>query len=181
MKHLLPLVILCSALLSCKQKAADQSAQADTTKLNYPFKATYSAKWEKGDEKNALIVLNCLKKYVDGDVAGCGEAFADTAVFISDGFYFKGKRDSLVTMLAGQRAGMKSVSKEMESWLTIYYPDKKDTRVSLWYIEKWTDRMGKRDSLYYVDDVLLKNGKIVSYDEKIRHFPGQADETEMGH
>jgi hypothetical protein len=172
MKQLLPLLILSVVLFSCKQKAANQPSQSDTTaKLNYPFKPTYSNNWEKGDEKNALIVLNCLKKYDDGDVKGCAESFADTAIFISDGFYFKGKRDSLMTIMAGVRAGMTTVSKEMESWLTTYYPDKKDTWVSLWYVEKWTDLKGKRDSLYYVDDVLLKNGKIVSYDEKVRHYP----------
>lgn len=67
-----------------------------------------------------------------------------------------------------------TVTKEFDSWMTTYYPDKKDTWVTLWYVEKWTDKKGKKDSLYYVDDVLLKNGKILVYNEKIRHFPALA-------
>ena len=53
--------------------------------------------------------------------------------------------------------------------------DKKDTWVTLRYVEKWIDKTGKRDSLYYADDVLLKDGKIKLYDEKTRHFPASTD------
>jgi hypothetical protein len=52
---------------------------------------------------------------------------------------------------------------------------KKDTWVTLWYVEKWTDKKGKVDSLYYTDDVLMRNGKIISYDEKIRRYPPSAE------
>jgi hypothetical protein len=55
--------------------------------------------------------------------------------------------------------------------MTLYYPDKDDTWVTLWYTEKMTDKQGKVDSIYYTDDVLVKNGKIVHYDEKQRLFP----------
>jgi hypothetical protein len=33
-----------------------------------------------------------------------------------------------------------------------------------------TDHAGKQDSIYYTDDVLVKDGKIVLYDEKQRSF-----------
>lgn len=116
-------------------------------------------------------MLNCLKKYVAGDVKGAAESFADTVSFISDGFYFKGKKDSLVTILSQVRGGMTNLSKTFDTWLTAYYPEKKETWVTLWYVEKWTDKSEKRDSLFYTDDVQLKNGKIYVYDEKIRHYP----------
>jgi hypothetical protein len=170
-QSLLPL-ILCIALFSCKNKSNTEQGKTDTTaKLSYPFTPKYSINWQPGNEKNALIVLNCLKKYVAGDVKGALENFADTVSFIGDQFYFNGKRDSLVTILAQTRRDMATISKDFDSWMTTYYPDKKDTWVTLWYTEKWTDKKGKKDSLYYVDDVLLKNGKILVYDEKIRRFP----------
>ena len=53
----------------------------------------------------------------------------------------------------------------------MYYPDKGDTWVTLWYIEKMTDKNGNKDSIYYTDDVKVKDGKIVEYDEKQRTFP----------
>jgi hypothetical protein len=172
MKRSLLLLVVCAAFMGCKQKTVIEQPKTDSTaKLDFPFKPKYSINWEKGDEKNALIVLNCLKKYVAGDVKGAAENFADTVSFTGDDFYFRGKRDSLVAILSLVRGDMTDVSKEFDSWMTTYYPDKKDTWVTLWYTEKWTDKKGEKDSLYYVDDVLLRNGKILSYDEKIRHFP----------
>ena len=91
--------------------------------------------------------------------------------FIKDGFHFKGNRDSLAVITAESRAEMATVSKEFDTWLTTFYPEKNDTWVTLWYTERWTDKKGKMDSLYYTDDVLFKNGKIVVYDEKQRQFP----------
>jgi hypothetical protein len=127
--------------------------------------------WQPGDEKNAVIVLNSLKKYVDGDIKGCVAAFADTAEFVADKFRFRGSRDSLETVIAAMRGASAAISKNFDTWITVYYPDLDDTWVTLWYTEKMTDKKGKMDSIYYVDDVLLKNGKIILYDEKQRLFP----------
>ncbi|HTK21252.1 MAG TPA: hypothetical protein VL442_17155 [Mucilaginibacter sp.] len=171
MKQTLFMLAFCAAISGCKSKSGADYVSTDTTaKLNYPFTPKYSIKWQPGDEKNALLVLNCLKKYVDGDIKGCAEAFADTSEFIADQFYFKGSKDSLIKMISDMRAASTSVSKEFDSWMTTYYPDKKDTWVTLWYTEKMTDKNGKKDSLYYVDDVLIRDGKIRIYDEKMRRF-----------
>jgi hypothetical protein len=172
MKQSLLLIILSIGLFGCKTKTGTTAINTDTsTKINFPFTPKYSINWQKGDEHNALIVLNTLKKYVAGNVKGAMESMADTVTFIGDNFYFNGKKDSLETILAQVRSRMTNVSKTFDSWMTTYYPDKKDTWVTLWYVEKWTDPKGKKDSLYYTDDVKLKNGKILVYDEKIRHFP----------
>jgi hypothetical protein len=68
------------------------------------------------------------------------------------------------------RGDMATISKDFDSWMTVYYPDKKDTWVTLWFTERWTGKKGKKDSLYYTDDVLVKDGKIRVYDERIRRF-----------
>ena len=165
-------IVLCTLVFSCKSKPGTQEAKSDTTaKLTYPFTPKYSINWQPGDEKNAVIVLNCLQKYVNGDIKGALANFADTVEFIGDQFYFKGKKDSLAILLGQTRNDMVSISKTFDTWLTTYYPDKKDTWVTLWYVEKWTDKKGKTDSLYYTDDVKLKNGKIGVYNEKIRRYP----------
>ena len=173
MKQALLILAFCAAISGCKSKSSPDAASTGTdttTKLNYPFTPKYSIKWQPGDEKNSLLVLNCLKKYVEGDIKGCAEAFADTAEFIGDQFYFKGNKDGLVKMLTDMRSASATVSKEFDSWMTTYYPDKKDTWVTLWYTEKMTGKNGKKDSIYYVDDVLVKDGKIRIYDEKMRRF-----------
>jgi hypothetical protein len=175
MKQSLILVILCIALFSCKSKTADEQAKTDSpTKIDYPFTPRYSINWQPGDPKNALIVLNCLKKYVAGDLKGAFENFADTVTFWGDQFYFKGKKDSLMKIFTPTRESFATLSKDFDTWATIYYSDKKETWVTLWYTERWTDKKGKKDSLVYVDDVLLRNGKILEYDEKMRRFPEPA-------
>ena len=178
MKKSLLFIFLCIGLFSCNNgpkptdiKTSDSTAKKDT--LNYPFKAKYSLNWQPGDEKNAVMVLDCLKKYVDGDIKGCLAYFADSTEFIGDKFHFKGSKDSLETIIAAMRGASVSVSKNFDTWITTYYPDNNDTWVTLWYTEKMTDQKGKTDSVYYTDDVLIKKGKIVVYDEKQRLFPEQ--------
>ncbi len=176
MKRILLLAGICAVIfLSCKSESKPVPAKSDSAvakeSIVYPFTPKYSLNWQPGDEKNALIVLNCLKNYVAGDMKGTIADFADTVEFYADNFHFKGTKDSLVTILTAGRNDLASVSKVFDTWLTAYYPDKDDTWVTLWYTEITTDKKGKTDSLYYVDDVLIKKGKIREYDEKIRHFP----------
>lgn len=174
MKQTLFLAALCFMLFSCQTKTVTQQDPDTAAQLNYPFTAKHSLKWQPGDEKNAFIVLDCLKHYVAGDMKGAIQNFADTTTFITDDFYFNGKKDSLATILGQVRGDMANISKSFDRWITTYYPDSKETHVVLWYQEKWTDKKGKTDSLYYCDDVLLKQGKILVYDEKLRHYPAPA-------
>lgn len=168
-------IFLGIVLFSCNNNAKQAVVMSDTSvkkeTFSYPFTAKYSINWQPGDEKNALLVLDCLKKYVAGDIKGCVAYFADTSEFVADKFHFKGSRDSLETVIAAMRNASVTVSKEFDSWMTLYYPDKDATWVTLWYTEKMTDKKGKMDSIYYTDDVLMKNGKILVYDEKQRQFP----------
>jgi hypothetical protein len=142
MKTTILFTFLCFVLFSCKNESKTTAAKVDS--LKFPFTAKYSINWQPGDEKNALLVLNCLKKYVAGDIKGCTAYFADTAEFIADKFHFKGKRDSLTSIVAGMRNASASVSKNFDSWMTVYYPDKKATWVTLWYTEKMTDKTAKQ-------------------------------------
>jgi hypothetical protein len=174
MKYSSVFLVLLLILSACNQSNSSEiknDSTAGKEKLTYPFTAKYSVNWQAGDENNAVLVLNCLKKYVDGDIKGCIAYFADTAEFVGDKFHFRGSRDSLEPIIAGMRNASASVSKNFDSWMTVYYPDKKDTWVTLWYTELMTDKTGKTDSIYYTDDVLVKNGKIILYDEKQRLFP----------
>lgn len=178
MRQTVFLYFFCIFLFGCSENSKQANDKSDSTvaqeKLSYPFTPKYSINWRPGDERNALMVLNCLKKYVDGDIKGCVSFFADTSEFIGDKFYFRGSRDSLQAIIADMRNASVSVSKNFDSWMTLYYPDKGDTWVTLWYTEKMTDKTGKQDSIYYTDDVLVRNGKILQYDEKQRRFPDAA-------
>jgi hypothetical protein len=163
--------ISCSTDPNAAAKQTDSATVKEA--LIFPFTAKYSSNWQPGDEKNAVIVLNSLKKDMDGDLVGAFENFADSVEFNGDRFHFYGKKDSLRAMLTAFHAQLASVSIEPDSWMTTYYPDQKDTWVTVWYKEKWTNKMGKSDSTYDVDDVLVKDGKILLINDAIRNYPEQ--------
>src|SRR4029078_3999219 len=115
LKQFLLAGMLLISILSCSNDSKpvddkiDSLAKKET--LTYPYTAKYSLKRQPGYEKNALLVLNCLKKYVEGYINGSAAYFADTAEFIDDNFYFKGTRDSLAKVLADMRNASAAVSK----------------------------------------------------------------------
>ncbi len=139
--------------------------------LNYPYKAKYSLNWQAGDEKYAVMALESMKSFNDGDVPGTMKNFADTVEVIFDRLHLKASRDSIQHFFADYRKGYKEINVVPDTWITTYYPDQKDTWVTVWYTQTWTDIKGKVDSAYYTDDLLFKNGKIAVLDEKQRLFP----------
>jgi len=175
MKKTLISILAGLAIYGCNQPAKEEAPKSDTVAkkeaYTYPFSAKYSINWQPGDEKNAVLVLNSFKKYLDGDVKGSFEAFADSIEFIADKFYFKGTKDSLLAMFTPMRAQAASMSFVPDTWLTAYYPDKNETWVTVWGVQKVTDKKGKTDSVYLTDDILIKDGKIAQIDEKKRDYP----------
>ena len=175
MKKSLLFVLLSIVLLSCgtgpKQDEPKTDSTAKKEPLVYPFTAKYSLNWQPGDEKYAVLALTSLKKFADGDVKGSFDYFADSIEFIADKYHFNGKKDSLMVIMTPMRTELTSMTVIPDTWITTYYPDKNDTWVTVWSTEKWTDKKGKTDSLYVVEDVLIKNDKIVLYDEKQRMYP----------
>ena len=59
----------------------------------------------------------------------------------------------------------------MHDFESVISKDKKEEYVTLWYTEINTDKKGKMDSVAIINDLKISNGKIVSLDEAIRHFP----------
>jgi hypothetical protein len=115
LKQFLLASMLFISILSCNNESKPVNDKIDSLAKKetptYPFTAKYSLKWQPGDEKNALLVLNCLKKYVEADINGSAAYFADTAEFIGDKFSFRGSRDSLTKVLAEMRNASAAVSK----------------------------------------------------------------------
>src|SRR5665213_2005722 len=102
-------MMVCVILYGCNNQTKIAAVKKDS--INFPFTPRYSINWQPGDEKNALLVLNCLKKYVAGDIKGATAYFADTAEFVADKFHFRGSRDSLTKIIADMRNASATVSK----------------------------------------------------------------------
>ena len=169
-------IFLTSIIFGCssnepKQEEAKTDSTAKKVVLDYPYTAKYSLNWQPGDEQNAVVVLNSIKKYMEGDIKGSFSDFADSITFLADEFEFIGTKDSLINLMTPMRAQISSVSFQPDTWLTAYYPDKKDTWVTVWGVQKWTLKSGKTDSFYITEDVRLRDGKIQEIDEKMRAYP----------
>ena len=179
MKKIMLIPMTISMLIACnpnqqqakEEKPADSSAAVQKMAVTYPFSHKYSINWQPGDDKITLMVLETFKKYVDGDVAGAMENFGDTIELNFDYYHYRGPRDSVKAMFTAERANMATDIVEHDTWLGAYYPDYKATWVTMWYKEKWTDKKGKMDSAYHADDIMVKDGKILEIDGKMRHFP----------
>jgi malate synthase len=123
--------------------------------------------WDRGDQKNVALVLNSLKAWADGNIAESVKNFADTVVVQWDGFDGKVSKDTLLQWFRHDY----TVQIKMDDYETVTSKDKKDNWVSLWYTEIHTDKSGKVDSVFNMDDLKIDNGKIVLLDQKTRRFP----------
>ena len=74
-------------------------------------------------------------------------------------------------MFIRDRSQYKTVSVNMHDFESVKSKDVDKQYVSLWYVQKWEDQKGMMDSLSMMDDLEIKNGKIISIDQKSRRFP----------
>ena len=59
----------------------------------------------------------------------------------------------------------------MQDWVSVISKDKEHEWVTLWYKQINTMKDGTVDSLSVIDDLKIKNGKVVILDEKVQKFP----------
>lgn len=162
-------------IVSCKDEAATEpKPMVQAENITYAYTIKHDADyWDKGSQQNVALVLNALKAFENGNIEECVKYFADSVTFRRDYVDRKYSKDSLGAEFESYRNSLASLHIEMLDWETVISKDKKFEWVGLWYKEKWTDKEGKSDSAYMMDDVRVENGKIVELDEKSRHFPGK--------
>ncbi|MEO6290531.1 MAG: hypothetical protein ABIO76_11450 [Ginsengibacter sp.] len=62
---------------------------------------------------------------------------------------------------------MKSIEVKRNDWESVILIDKKEEWMTLWYRQKWEDVEGNKDSEDLVDDLKIKDGKIMRYTRKL--------------
>ena len=73
----------------------------------------------------------------------------------------KATADSMTNLAAKYRDSLSKVVLTFDAWTSNHSVDKNQDWVNVWYKEVDTHKNGKVDSMYYQDDNLLKDGKIV--------------------
>lgn len=172
------MVFFCTgfALASCNNAGTEtKEAMKDSTSsaspavaLNYPYTIEHPDNWEMGSNENTMAALNALKAFENGNIDESMKYFGDSVQVQFDGLDKTMSNDSLKTMFAAARNGMKSLKIEMQDWESVVSKDKTKEWVTFWYREKWEDTKGKTDSADFINDLQLKNGKIVRLDEYTR-------------
>jgi hypothetical protein len=143
----------------------------DEKKMDYAYTIEKPDQWERGSRENTKMVLASLKGFEKGDMDAAVKDFADTVELRFDAWEAKIPRDSVKKVFAKSWSEMKNMSIIMDDFESVISKDKKNEYVSLWYKQKWQDAKGAWDSLSVMDDLKIKDGKIASIDEKIRHYP----------
>jgi hypothetical protein len=176
MKKLLWLLIAgiafsCNNGAATKEEVKDSTAttaEATPVAVNYPYTVEHPDNWDMGSNSNTLAALSSLKAWEDGKVDEAVKYFADSIQIKFDAFEKKLSNDSLKSFFNEARNAYKNVKIKMSDWESVVSKDKKEEWVTIWYRQSWETQKGKKDSTDVINDIQLKNGKIVRLDEYTR-------------
>ena len=181
MKQIIAITCLAVILTSCNNAEptktdADSTAAAvaPATELVLPFKLERPYRnWQKGSNENVVAAMTALKTYVDKDFTTMAGTIGDSLEMHFDNFYAKLSRDSALKMFAAMRPQYNDLTVTMYDYESVISADKSEEWVTLWYKEAWKNEKGVADSLAITDDIKLKDGKMITLDEKIQHIPAK--------
>ena len=174
MKKFLFSLIALPLFIGCKQNgdaavAAGDSTATDT-KVDYAYTIEHPDGWEWGSKENTRLALLGLKEFEKGNVEGSTKYFGDSVRVEFNGFEAMLSNDSLTSMLKQERSQYKTVTIHMDDFESVKAKDDSIEYVSLWYKQINEGHDGKIDSMEIMDDLRMKNGKIVGLNEKTRRY-----------
>ena len=175
MKKIFLLLLPASLLFACNNESATaETTSSDTTAtkeaVNLPYAVDRTPDWEIGDNSNVAIAMNTLKGFEQNDMAAVASNLADSVEFYSDGFAFKGTRDSLIQVMTKYRNSYDTIIIRMQDYESVKSKNRGEEWVGLWYTETVTPKGGKTDSTMTMDDIKIVGGKVALIDSKIRHL-----------
>ena len=175
-QQLLTLIVALSLFASCKNGENTNTAATtgDTTatpaiapKMNYAYTIDHPDNWEIGSTQNTANVLSSLKAWENNNLDESVKYFADSIHVQFDGLDKKVSRDSLKAMISPS-PNTKAYSVKMQDWESVISKDKKDEYVTLWYREYHENNAGKKDSIDVINDLKMKDGKIIGLNQYTR-------------
>lgn len=139
---------------------------ANDQKMNYPYTIEHPDYWDIGSSQNTLDALSALKAWENKNLDGSLKYFADSVRLQFNGIDKMLSNDSLKAMLTPPPGTDYSI--KMQDWESVISKDKKEEYVTLWYREYSKNPKGDKDSVDVIDDLKMKNGKIIGLDEYTR-------------
>jgi len=165
------LLLLLPLLIAACQPKKTEAPSATTASPAYPYTIKHPDYWiNDTSHTNTMAVLSALKAFENRDTASFKKYFADSIDFNYDKGEFKGTNAQLRKFVTGIYTTMKTMKIDVKDWESVISNDKKEEWVTVWYTQKWTDQKGIADSAQFINDLQLKAGKIIKFDEYVRHF-----------
>ncbi len=115
-----------------------------------------------------MIALSSLKAWEDGKMDESLKYFGDSVWLQFDGLDRKLSNDSLKAMFSGGRNNFKTIQEKMQDWQSVISKDNSEEWVTIWYKQVWETKKGIKDSSAIINDMQIKNGKIVRIKEYTR-------------
>jgi hypothetical protein len=168
----LAFAFMAGLVLSCNNPAKETKPAAGsvTETPNYPYKIDKPDNWEIGSTANVMTALSSIKAWENQKIDESMSYFGDSVDMAFDGLNKKMPRDSVKAMLGGLWNIYKTARIDMRDWESVISKDKSEEWVTLWYTEHWETKAGVKDSAALINDIRLKNGKIVAMNEYTRKF-----------
>jgi hypothetical protein len=152
-----------------KDTTKDSTAAPGTaTPVNYAYTIDHPDNWEVGSTANTAVALNALKAWEDGKLDESLKYFGDSVRLQFDGLNKKLSNDTVKAILTNARNNYKTVKVKMYDWESVISKDKSEEWVTIWYTQSWETTKGVKDSVDVINDLQLKNGKIIRLSEYTR-------------
>lgn len=156
---------------SSNEATMDTTAKVATTQnMNYPYTIDHPDYWEKGSQQNTMNALKALKAWENRNIDESLKYFADSIHIQFDGLDKMVPNDTLKAMFTQAAATSKKWSIKMQDWESVISNDQKEEYVTLWYRQYSENMKGVKDSTDIVNDLKMKDGKIISLDEYTRRL-----------
>ncbi len=162
--NFISLFIALVMLNSCtnKEQTNDANAAIDT----YAYNLEKPNNWEISDNTNTKNVLSALKAWETGQMSEAVKYFADTIHVKFDGMDQMMPNDSLKVFF--EQIWNDSFLINMKEWNSAVSKDKGTEKVTLTYGESWKNETGGKDSVDVINNFVVKDGKITTFDNYIR-------------
>ncbi|MDE3251845.1 MAG: nuclear transport factor 2 family protein [Bacteroidota bacterium] len=172
MRTTFSIALLLMAAVACNPKTEEKQTATATEKPAYAYSINKPDNWDiVSDPTNTSIAMNALKAFEDNKIDESASYFADTVHWRSDYMDMTVGKDSLKALFTDFRNGFTAFKVDMHDFESVISKDKKDAWVTLWYVEHFTDKTGKSDSMALINDLKIDKNKIVELNETVRHFP----------
>lgn len=174
------MLITCLALMlaSCDNAKKDDKDSGLTktegvpiaeVKLPIPLEKPYR-NWQIGSTENVVAAMNSLKSFIDKDFTAMEGTIGDSVYFDFDNYQAKLSHDSAMNMFKSMRPQYNDLKVTMYDYVSVISGDKSEEWVTFWYKQWWKNDKGVADSMNVVNDIKLKNGKMIELDEKVSRF-----------